>query len=61
MPASMQVVLPVTIAKTAQARVPVLQGPSGGFRGAGFSLWGFVLAKTEPRRLKPALLKSPGA
>jgi hypothetical protein len=27
----------------------------GGFSGAGFSLWGFVLAKTKTHRLKPLL------
>ena len=25
-----------------------------GASGAGFSLWGFVLARTKPHRLKPA-------
>src|SRR4029077_17147754 len=28
------------------------------FSSAGFSLWGFVLSRPNPRRLKPALLKS---
>jgi hypothetical protein len=27
----------------------------------GFSLWGFVLARTKPRRLKPAPLNSPNS
>ena len=27
-----------------------------GFSGTGFSLWGFVLARTNPHRLKPVPL-----
>src|ERR1700692_4729517 len=30
-----------------------------GLSGAGFSLWGLVLAKTKTHRLKPAPLKPP--
>jgi hypothetical protein len=29
--------------------------------GAGFSLWGFVLASTKPRRLKPAPPNPPNS
>src|ERR1700693_4470875 len=29
--------------------------------GAGFSLWGFVLARTKPRRLKPAPPNPPNS
>ena len=32
--------------------------PRGLLRGAGFSLWGFVLARSKPRRLKPAPLSA---
>jgi hypothetical protein len=31
-------------------------GAVSGVSSAGFSLWGFVLARTKPHRLKPALL-----
>jgi hypothetical protein len=33
--------------------------PAEVFGGAGFSLWGLVLARSKPHRLKPAPLRYP--
>jgi hypothetical protein len=43
-------------AQMARPRVVSVEGMYTDFSGAGFSLWGLVLARSNPHRLKPAPL-----